>query len=127
MPRPTPWQKLPTCWTPPPRKRYATRRCYLARQGSGYPENRVPLNVFREAIRNQAKLHIDYADASQTQSQRLIWPLALGFLNEVRVIVAWCELRDAYRTFRTDRVAAAESRGERYPGRRSDWLRAGAS
>jgi len=25
--------KLPTCWTPPPRKRYATRRCYLARQG----------------------------------------------------------------------------------------------
>ena len=30
----------------------------------------------------------------------------------------------SYRTFRTDRVAAAEARGERYPGRRSDWLRA---
>lgn len=89
----------------------------------GYPENRVPLNVFREAIRGQAKLHIDYADASQTASQRLIWPLALGFLNEVRVIVAWCELRGAYRTFRTDRVAAARLQGERYPGRRSDWLR----
>jgi Predicted transcriptional regulator len=50
--------------------------------------------------------------------------LALGFLNEVRVIVAWCELRGAYRTFRTDRVASAEVVGECYPGRRSDWLRA---
>ncbi len=91
--------------------------------GFGYPENRVALNVFREAIRHQSKLHIDYADASQTQSQRLIWPLALGFLNEVRVVVAWCELRGTYRTFRTDRVAAADARGERYPGRRSDLLR----
>ena len=56
-------------------------------------------------------------------SQRLIWPLALGFLNEVRIIVAWCELRSAYRTFRTDRISAANEQGERYPGRRSDLLR----
>jgi len=83
----------------------------------------VPLNVFRHAIRDQAKLHIDYADAQQVQSQRLIWPLALGFLNEVRIIVAWCELRGAYRTFRTDRIAAASLQGERYPGRRSELLR----
>ncbi len=81
------------------------------------------MNVFRHAIRDQAKLHIDYADAQQVQSQRLIWPLALGFLNEVRIIVAWCELRGAYRTFRTDRIAAASLQGERYPGRRSDLLR----
>lgn len=92
--------------------------------GYGYPENRVPLNVLRNAIRSQGKLYIDYADAKQASSQRLIWPLALGFLNEARVIVAWCELRGAYRTFRTDRIAAASEQGERYPGRRSDWLRA---
>ncbi|SDU93767.1 Predicted DNA-binding transcriptional regulator YafY, contains an HTH and WYL domains [Pseudomonas mucidolens] len=91
--------------------------------GYGYPQNTVPLNVFRQAIRSQAKLQIDYSDAAQTSSQRLIWPLALGFLNEARVIVAWCELRGAYRTFRTDRIAAAAEHGERYPGRRSDWLR----
>lgn len=89
-----------------------------------YPDNPVPLNVFRQAIRQQAKLHIDYADANNSPSQRLIWPLALGFMDEVRVIVAWCELRGAYRTFRTDRVAAATEPGEPYPGRRSDWLRA---
>lgn len=92
--------------------------------GYGYPQNAVELNVFRQAIRNQAKLHIDYADVNKVPSQRLIWPLALGFLNEARVIVAWCELRGAYRTFRTDRIAVASEQGERYPGRRSDWLRA---
>lgn len=91
--------------------------------GYGFPQNVVSLNVFRQAIRDQAKLHIDYADAQQVPSQRLIWPLALGFLNEVRIIVAWCELRSAYRTFRTDRIAAASLQGERYPGRRSDLLR----
>jgi predicted DNA-binding transcriptional regulator YafY len=91
--------------------------------GYGYPQNAVELNVFRDAIRHQAKLHIDYADANQVPSQRRIWPLALGFLNEVRIIVAWCELRSAYRTFRTDRILAAGEQGERYPGRRSDLLR----
>ncbi|NWA28024.1 YafY family transcriptional regulator [Pseudomonas gingeri] len=92
-----------------------------------FPDNVVPLTVVREAIRNQHKLHIDYADVNQTPSQRLIWPLALGFLNEVRVIAAWCELRGDYRTFRTDRIAAASAPGECYPGHRSallrDWLK----
>lgn len=88
-----------------------------------YPDNVVPLNAFRLAIREQAKLHIDYADVNQTPSQRLIWPLALGFMNEARVIVAWCELRHDYRTFRTDRIVAVSQQGERYPGRRSDLLR----
>ncbi|NBF02080.1 HTH domain-containing protein [Pseudomonas sp. Fl5BN2] len=92
--------------------------------GYGFPDNPVSLNVFRLAIRHQAKLLIDYADVNQTPSQRLIWPLALGFLNEARVIVAWCELREDYRTFRTDRIAAAEEQDVAYPGRRSDWLRA---
>lgn len=91
--------------------------------GWGFPENIVPLSVLRQAIGQQAKLYIDYADANQVPSQRLIWPLALGFLNEVRVIVAWCELRNDYRTFRTDRIAAAREQGERYPGWRSDLLR----
>lgn len=39
------------------------------------------------------------------------------------MIITWCELRGDYRTFRTDRVAAALELDETYPGRRSDWLR----
>jgi predicted DNA-binding transcriptional regulator YafY len=30
--------------------------------------------------------------------------LALAFFVRVRVVVAWCEMRQAYRHFRTDRI-----------------------
>ncbi|BBH33261.1 DeoR family transcriptional regulator [Pseudomonas sp. St290] len=47
--------------------------------GYGYPQNTVELNVYRQAIRAQAKLHIDYADVNKTPSQRLIWPWRWAF------------------------------------------------
>ena len=33
----------------------------------------------------------------------------------MRVVVAWCELRKAFRSFRTDRVRAADFLSQRYP------------
>src|SRR5947209_8387182 len=75
------------------------------------------------AIRSQAKLRIDYADGAGARTRRVVWPLALGLMNEARILVAWCEWRQGYRHFRTDRIAAAEDARERYPGRRSALLR----
>jgi predicted DNA-binding transcriptional regulator YafY len=37
-------------------------------------------------------------------------------------VVAWCELRRAFRFFRTDRIVSAVA-DERYPARRADLLR----
>jgi predicted DNA-binding transcriptional regulator YafY len=34
------------------------------------------------------------------------------------MIVAWCETRQAFRHFRTDRISAIETMTERYPRRR---------
>jgi predicted DNA-binding transcriptional regulator YafY len=43
----------------------------------------------------------------------------------VRLIAAWCELRNDFRHFRTDRVVEAGFLEERYPGRpsvlRAEW------
>jgi predicted DNA-binding transcriptional regulator YafY len=89
----------------------------------GYPDNAVPLAAFRDAIRAQVKLRISYGAASGAQTERTVWPLAIGFMNEARVLVAWCEMREDYRTFRTDRIGAARETGARYPGRRSNLLR----
>lgn len=89
----------------------------------GFPRNIVSLADFRVAIRTQAKLHIAYEDAEGTRSERVIWPIALGFMNEARVLVAWCEARQDYRTFRTDRISAAARANERYPGRRAALLK----
>ncbi|WP_413988237.1 helix-turn-helix transcriptional regulator [Labrys okinawensis] len=84
-----------------------------------FPDNPVDLKVYRAAIRAQAKLKITYSDVEGKTSARVIWPIALGFMEEVRVLAAWCELRQDFRHFRTDRIATARETGERYPGRRN--------
>ena len=69
----------------------------------------------REAIRRQCKLRIAYRDEHDASSERVVWPFALAFFQERRVMAAWCELRDAIRHFRVDRIVQAELGSERYP------------
>ena len=52
------------------------------------------------------------------ESRRTIWPIAVGYLEAVRLLAAWCELRSDFRSFRTDRVIAADYLDEKYPERR---------
>jgi predicted DNA-binding transcriptional regulator YafY len=90
--------------------------------GIGFPENTVSLVDLRAAIRAQKRLEIAYIDEQRSQTQRFIWPFQLGFMDNARVVVAWCELRGAFRFFRTDRIVSAVA-AERYPARRADLLR----
>ena len=53
-------------------------------------------------------------------SERTIWPVFLGCAETVRLRTAWCELRQDFRHFRTDRVVAAEFLDEHYGCRVSD-------
>ena len=83
------------------------------------------LASIRQAIRQEHKLWLRYQDAGGAASERTVWPFALGFFDRVRVVVAWCELRQAIRHFRTDRINALQAMPERYPRRRlallKDW------
>jgi predicted DNA-binding transcriptional regulator YafY len=65
------------------------------------------------------KLHIRYADESGRETERTVWPFLVGYMDRVRMLIAWCELRDDFRMFRTDRLSAIEFRDERYPERRA--------
>ena len=76
------------------------------------------LIAIRTAIRSERKLAITYLDLGGRTTTRTIWPVALGFFDRARVIVAWCELRTAFRHFRTDRVTGLSPSDERYPRRR---------
>ena len=58
----------------------------------------------REAIRLHQRVAIDYVRADEQQSSRTIEPLGLIFWGKVWTLVAWCNLRDDYRTFRLDRI-----------------------
>jgi predicted DNA-binding transcriptional regulator YafY len=79
--------------------------------------------LIRHAIRKEHKLQMTYIDVKDDISQRVIWPLALGFFEEIHVIVAWCELREAFRHFRTDRIAELTQLETRYPQRRQTLLK----
>ena len=79
--------------------------------------------LIRHAIRREYKLQMTYVDVKGDESQRLIWPLALGFFEEVHVVVAWCELRLDFRHFRTDRIAKLTQCETRYPQRRQTLLK----
>ncbi len=77
----------------------------------------------RHAIRKEHKLHITYTDVKGDDSDRIIWPLALGFFEEVQVVVAWCELRSDFRHFRTDRIVILTHLEARYLKRRQTLLK----
>ena len=91
--------------------------------GPAFPDNVVDYVLLRSSIEKCQKLRIAYRDASGVDSSRIVWPIALGFMQEARVVVAWCESREAFRTFRTDRIFAAEPLQHRYPEHRTAMLR----
>ena len=81
------------------------------------------LPAIRQAIRGERKLRIAYADAAGEKTKRTIWPFALGFFERVRMVVAWCELRQDYRHFRTDRIVTLTLSEQRYKRRRQALLK----
>lgn len=82
------------------------------------------LQGIREAIRREEKLKITYGAAGAGPTERVIWPIALAYLEHVRMVAAWCELRQSFRHFRTDRIGTFEPTGERYPKRRAVLVKA---
>jgi predicted DNA-binding transcriptional regulator YafY len=70
-------------------------------------------------------LRIGYVDGNGRDSTRTIWPFALGFFDRIRVVAAWCETREDFRHFRTDRISKVQLIDKRYPRRRQvllkDW------
>src|SRR3954466_8563472 len=79
----------------------------------------VDLAAVRAAIRDEHKLVLHYVDREGDETQRVIWPIAIGFFKRAQVIAAWCELRRDLRHFRTDRIVQLHPTGKRYPRRRS--------
>lgn len=76
----------------------------------------VDLGMVRRSIRDERKLSLDYRDELGRLTARTIRPIALIYYSETANIVAWCELRDAIRNFRADRVEHCEVADAFFPG-----------
>ncbi len=77
----------------------------------------VDMTQLRLWCRKGFKLDLDYGDAEGRRSRRTIWPFLIGYRDALRMVFAWCELRQDFRSFRIDRIADATFREERYPDR----------
>ncbi|QCI95801.1 YafY family protein [Novosphingobium sp. EMRT-2] len=89
--------------------------------------DRIDLARTRQWIREGRKIEIDYLDQHGERSRRIVWPVILGFLDDTRMLAAWCELRHDFRHFRADRIASATFLEDRHgvrPGTlRQRWKR----
>ncbi len=68
----------------------------------------IDLSAVRDAIRRERKLRIEYRDRDDVPTLRTVWPFLLAFFDRMRMIVAWCELRQGYRHFRADRIVSMQ-------------------
>jgi predicted DNA-binding transcriptional regulator YafY len=100
-----------------------------ARPMSGWPipPDRLDAGLARAWIRSGRKMALAYRDAEERETERIIWPIAIGYLNSARLLVGWCELRSDFRHFRLDRVADAQFLDQKFPERpavlRAKWLK----
>lgn len=75
--------------------------------------------ALRLAIRRQHRVLLHYTDEKGQPTERQIWPFAMAFFDQRRILAAWCELRQDFRHFRADRVRSVTDLQERYPGHRA--------
>lgn len=87
-------------------------------------EETLDVAVVRSAIRHEHRMQISYTDQDGACSERVVWPIAIIYFDAVRILVAWCETREAFRHFRTDRISAVLETASRYPERRLKLLKA---
>ena len=65
------------------------------------------LGIVREALENEEQLKVEYTSTLADQSQvRTIEPREIKVLNGHAYVRAWCTSREAWRTFRVDRINA---------------------
>jgi predicted DNA-binding transcriptional regulator YafY len=85
----------------------------------------------RQAIRARVKIAVTYRDGSDAETERILWPILLGYRDAGRIIAAWCELRQGFRYFRTERIISGEVLDAKIPRRmdllRSEWAMAMAA
>lgn len=96
------------------------------------PTDAVPVSsdnqdVIYTAINREQKIFLHYQDENGKESSRVVWPFTLGFFERVQLLVAWCELRQSFRSFRTDRIMSVALLVELYPRSRNalfaEWRR----
>lgn len=72
------------------------------------------LALLRKALQSRHVVRMSYRDEGGASSERDVRPLGLAYWGKVWTLVAWCELRADFRSFRLDRVEVATTTARRF-------------
>lgn len=78
------------------------------------------LSAIQTAIVNFNIMEIDYVAESKNKTVRKIEPSAIYSFNERWIVIAWCQLRKDYRSFRLDRINRFKVLEEKFLDRKFD-------
>ena len=66
----------------------------------------IDAGTVRQATRDEVVATITYLDLNSNRTTRAIKPLSIVYMDNNSVLLAWCEMRQAFRIFRMDRIEA---------------------
>lgn len=87
------------------------------------PEIKIDTRELRRLTWAERVLSISYQNAEGVKTKRQIYPLGIVFFDQSRVLLAWCCLRQSYRSFRLDRISSFSETGVSFRPRRVSMLR----
>ena len=99
---------------PPAERRHITDTALFALSFWVPERDQRMLGTVREAIDDHRRLRVVYTTEEGDISDRVIRPLGLFFWGRTWTVAAWCELRQAHRSFRVDRIDDAAALDERF-------------
>ncbi len=73
------------------------------------------LSTIRRTLREETELFLHYTDKQGAETKRHVWPVALGYTDNRQMLVAWCTLREAFRSFWVDAMLEVADTEKRYP------------
>lgn len=84
--------------------------------------DRNAIDRIERAVEARDVLTLDYKSEAGDVSARDVRPLGLWFWGRVWTLIAWCEMRGDFRTFRIDRIAAIRAAERRFKPERGKLL-----
>lgn len=87
------------------------------------PRPTVDVGQLRRATWDEVAVAFSYRDVKDRSTQRTVYPLGIVYLEASSVLLAWCLLREDYRTFRLDRMDDLEITSDSFRPRRVPMLR----
>jgi predicted DNA-binding transcriptional regulator YafY len=85
--------------------------------------DRTAIDLIERSIEKRDILTLEYSDEQgRSTAGRDVRPLGMWFWGKVWTLVAWCELRDDFRSFRIDRIARVVVAGRTFRPERGKQL-----